>query len=331
MDNIQTEADALKVSRRNRIRRIGVLIFSLGIISGFIYYLFVNSEKYLNLLRLSPLYIALLFLLACTSPFLNGAINTLMFRGLGANLSHREGILLAAVSTLANQLPVSGGVITKGFYLKRKYDISYAKFLSAMLALFFCTVAVYGLLGLIILLQWTFLKQIRVPPPLWIGFGGMLSVLLVFGLPVQQVGFPQFMRKWLTQALTGWSIISRNLPLILKLLGIQTTMMILLAVRYWLAFHMLAQDVTIGQVLLFSCATILTNLVSFVPGGLGVREAIVGGIAFSLGFDSGTSVVAIGLDRLVATIVILIAGWIGSLMLGREISKIPAETDEQNS
>ena len=328
MDNSQTDMDALKASGKNHIRRIGVSIFSLCVISSFVYYLFVNAEKYLNLLRLSPLYIFLLLMLACTSPLLNGAINTYMFRSLGANLSHREGTLLAAVSTLANQLPVSGGVITKGFYLKRKYDMPYARFLSAMLALFFCTVAVYGFLGLIILFQWEFLEHTSVPSPLWVGFGGMASTLLVFWLPFQWVKLPGFLMKWLTQALAGWTMISKNPLLVLKLLGIQTTMMVLLSVRYWLAFHMLAQDVTISQVVLFSCATILTNLVSFAPGGLGVREAIVGGIAFSLGFDSGTSVVAIGLDRLVATIVILITGWISTFMLGREISDIPAGTDD---
>lgn len=331
MNNVSAETDSKQVPRKKYIRSIFLSLFTVGVITAFIYYLYANSDKYLNLLRLSPVFVILLLLLAFTSPFLNGAINTYMFRSLGANLSQREGFLLAAVSTLANQLPVSGGVVTKGVYLKHKYDISYAKYLSSMFALFFCTIAVYGLLGLTILLEWALFKNFTAPALLWIGFGGMASALIVFWLPLERLPIPDFLRKWVQQALEGWSLISKNPLLILKLLGIQTTMMTLLAIRYWLAFHMLSQNVTISQVLLFSSATILTNLVSFAPGGLGVREAIVGGIALSLGFDPGISVVAVGLDRLVSTVMILAVGWASTVILGREFSRGPSKPNEQDA
>jgi uncharacterized membrane protein YbhN (UPF0104 family) len=330
MNKVDPETESTSVPPKNYIRSIILTIFSLGMIGAFVYYLYANADKYLKLLRLSPVSVILLLMLAFTSPFLNGAINTYMFRSLGANLSHREGFLLAAVSTLANQLPVSGGIVTKGVYLKHKYDISYAKYLSSMLALFFCTIAVYGLLGLAILLQWAIFTNFKVPSLLWIGFGGMACALFIFGFPLEQVYIPNALLKWVQQALEGWSLISKNPLLILKLLGIQTTMMILLAIRYWLAFHMLSQNVTISQVLLFSSATILTNLVSFAPGGLGVREAIVGGIALSLGFDPGISVVAVGLDRLVSTIMIILIGWLSTIALGREISKVAPQPGGQN-
>lgn len=317
------ETGVAEKSRKTYLRSAILLLFTVGVIMAFLYYLHANAEKYLNLLQLSPLSLILLLLLALTSPFLNGAINTYMFRSLGANLSLREGFLLAAVSTLANQLPVSGGIVTKGFYLKRKYDISYTKYLSSMFALFFCTIAVYGLLGLTILLEWTLFKGLTVPLILWLGFGGMALALFIFWLPLEQVCIPNVLLRWVQQALEGWSLISQDFWLVLKLLSIQTTMMILLAIRYLLAFHMLSQNVTISQVLLFSSATILTNLASFAPGGLGVREAIVGGIALTLGFDAGTSVVAVGLDRLVSTIMIVVVGWASTIILGKEMSKTP--------
>ena len=331
INGVYPEPERTGILQKKYIRPLVLSIFSLGVITAFIYYLYANSDKYLNLLRLSPWSIILLLLLAFTSPFLNGAINTYMFRSLGAGLSHQEGFLLAAVSTLANQLPVSGGVVTKGFYLKRKYDISYAKYLSSMFALFFCTIAVYGFLGLIILIQWVIFMNFIAPSPLWIGFGGMASTLLIFWFPLNRIRIPKSLENWVQQALEGWSLISENSLLLLKLLGIQTTMMILLAIRYWLAFHMLSQNVTISQVLLFSSATILTNLVSFAPGGLGVREAVVGGIALALGFDPGTSVVAVGLDRVISTIMIMCMGWISGVILGRQISKVTSKPNEQDA
>ena len=50
---------------------------------------------------------------------------------------------------------------------------------------------------------------------------------------------------------------------------------------------------------MFASAALLSLLVSFAPGGLGVTEALVVAIASTLGFDIGVSVVALGLVRLV--------------------------------
>jgi uncharacterized protein (TIRG00374 family) len=156
----------------------------------------------------------------------------------------------------------------------------------------------------------------------------MSCSLFIFGIPLNRIRIPNAFYKWIHQAIEGWTLISRNPVLLLKLLILQTITMLLLAFRYWLAFHMLSQDVTISQVILFASASVLTQLVSFAPGGLGVREAIVSGIAATLGFDVGISVVAIGLDRLVATIVVVIIGWISTVILGRQLSKESVESVE---
>ena len=124
------------------------------------------------------------------------------------------------------------------------------------------------------------------------------------------------------QVLEGWSLISDNRLLVLKLLGIQVGMMVLLALRYWVAFKMLSQSVTIEQTLLFASASVLTNLASFAPGGLGVREGIVSGIAMLLGFAPGISIVAVGLDRFVSTVVIVLIGWVSTVLIGKEISSV---------
>ena len=328
MKNVTSTNGVGATPKRSGLRTWLLTLFSLALIGAFIYYLYANTDKYLSLLRLSPLPLALIFMLSLTTPFLNGSINTLMYRGLGTDLSRQEGFLLAAASSLANQLPVSGGVVTKAYYLKRMHGLSYTKYISSMLAIFFCTIATYGLLGLTILISWVLLDNMRVSPVLWVGFGGMALGALIFWLPLERLHIPGTLTTWIQQAMEGWTLISQNPVLIVKLLAVQTTMMSLLAVRYWLAFHMLSQSVSIGQVILFSSGSILTNLVSFAPGGLGVREAIVAGIASALGFDAGTSVVAVGLDRLVSTLVIMLVGWISTVLLGKKIAEGPAETVE---
>lgn len=311
--------------RPDRVKSIILTFLSVMIIAAFAFYLYRNSDRYTNLLRLSLDRVILIMALALVQQILNGAINVYMFRNLGANLSHKEGFHIVAASTLANQLPISGGIIIRGMYLKHKFALSYAKYFSAMFAFFFCTIAVYGLLGGLILLYWLLFKGMVVAPVLYIGFVLMSLSLLIFLLPIESIIVPDFLLKRIRQAMNGWTLISKNARLLSRLVGLQTIIMLLLAVRYWLTFHMLSQSITIEQAVLFSCASILTQVISFAPGGLGVREAIVGGMASALGFDISVSIVAVGLDRLVTFIPIVITGWISTVILGRDLSVTSAK------
>jgi uncharacterized protein (TIRG00374 family) len=94
---------------------------------------------------------------------------------------------------------------------------------------------------------------------------------------------------------------------------------------------MLSQAVTGGQALLFSSASVLTQLISFAPGGLGVREAIVGAVASALGFELAVSLAAVELDRLVATFTIVLVGWISTSLLGRDLSKASRKSGQTHS
>jgi hypothetical protein len=95
------------------------LSISLGIIGAFVYYLYNSSDKYLELLDISKMGVLGLFLLSLMFPLLNGMQNTYLYRGLGlSGLSHWDSFLITAASTLANQLPLPGGIISRGYYLK---------------------------------------------------------------------------------------------------------------------------------------------------------------------------------------------------------------------
>jgi len=257
-------------------------------------------------------------MLSLAFPLLNGLQNTFLYRNLGANITHQEGLWLTAVSTLANQLPISGGVVSKGIYLKYKYNLSYTRFVSSTFALFFCFVAVNGAVGMITLLYLTFFEKIVISPILWFAFAAMFFCFSIFWLPLNHIKLPKRFHESFQRAIEGWIIISKNFSLLLQLMSLQSVLLVLLALRYWVAFHMLSQNVSAGQTLLFASASILTQLVSIAPGGLGVREAIVGAIAAVFGFNASTSIVAVGLDRLISTLVIILTGGIGMRILGMQ-------------
>jgi uncharacterized protein (TIRG00374 family) len=299
------------------------VLITVALTFVFFYYLYINANQYLTLLNISVSKVILILILTLIQQILNGEVNVYMFKILGVHLPHKDGFYIAAASTFANQLPISGGIVTRGVYLKHKYNLSYAKYFSATFAFFFLTIASYGFLGGIILLYWKFFKNVFIEPILFWGF----SIMAFFGgvifiIPFDAIRTPFVLQKWLNQALEGWTLLRKQPALLLKTLALQMAMTAFLAIQYLQAFQMLSQDITLSQSMLFSSASILTQLVSLAPGGLGVREAIVGGVASALGFDTSVSVAAIGLDRLISTLMIILTGWVSMILLGRQISEM---------
>jgi uncharacterized membrane protein YbhN (UPF0104 family) len=307
---------------KKRLRAGIVTLISLLAVLAFAYYLYANADRYVGLLDLSATGVAALLVLAMAVPLLSGTQNTLLYRALGAkDFSQRDGILISAASTLANQLPLPGGIVSKGVYLKRMHGLSYATFLSSTLALFFCFLSLQGLVGLASLIYIASLKDTAPFPVLWTGFALMTACPLLLWLPVDRLRLRPTLQAHLRSALDGWLIVGHKPVMLLQILGIQLIIVLLLALRYWLAFGMLSQDVSVAQVLVMSSASILTQLVSLAPGGLGVREAIVGAVSWALGFDAVVSLAAAGLDRLVSTLAIILMGGVGTMILGREMAE----------
>lgn len=71
------------------------------------------------------------------------------------------------------------------------------------------------------------------------------------------------------------------------------------ALRYLLVLGALGLDVTLEQAVALSVASVLASALGFVPGGLGLREALAGVIAGLVGLPVATGVLAAAVDRLV--------------------------------
>jgi uncharacterized membrane protein YbhN (UPF0104 family) len=194
--------------------------------------------------------------------------------------------------------------------------------MGSQLALFICSVTMNGLLGLSVLLESIAFRGTAVHPILLLAFAAMASSVAILRAPLGRIRVPASLRLWQEKAVSGWAALAHDPRLLMKLLAFQFAATVLLAARYWLAFHMLSQNVDTSQVLLFSSASILTQTISFLPGGLGVREVIVGGIASLMGFGLATSVAAVALDRVVATAVTVVLGAISTLLLSRHVLRV---------
>lgn len=294
----------------------------------FVVYLYQNAARYRQLLDYSPRILFLQVGLMFAFMLANGSINYFFYRGLMIPLTLYEGIGLAAVNTLANQLPFAGGMVAKGMYLKQKYGLEYTRYFSATIALYNCFVAVNGIVGLAVLAYWRFWRNSHVPIILLLAFGGMAATVAFLFMRINAAFLPLRWRDKFTQLLEGWQVLSRNPLLIGQLLLVQLFLTFLFAWRFWIAFRVLSQDIAYSQCVLFASATVLTRLVSIMPGGLGVREGIVAGLAAIGGYDPGVSMVAVGIDRLIETIIVMTAGVFYTYVLSRHLTGSRTEKKE---
>jgi len=146
----------------------------------------------------------------------------------------------------------------------------------------------------------------------------MLSSILFLWLPISPRFFPEAWSEYIENIEEGWQILHQEKGLLIKLIIVQVLSILVVAGRFLIAYSIFSQSIEYIECVMFSSATILTRLVSIVPGGIGVREGIVATLGSFLGLDPAISFIAVGFERLVATIIILILGIYFSYKLSRE-------------
>lgn len=316
------------MSKLKSIIPYGLTLIAVGLFGG---YLYQNADRYQQLLNLSADSLLAMVGLSILLISINGLLNYFQYRELDVPLTINEGIGLASVNTLANQLPFAGGLVAKAVYLRQRYVLAYTRFLGATLALYVCFVAANGLVGIIILTYLYLVYDIPLSPLFLLGFSGMILSTAILWLPINANSISGKWGQRLSQLLSGWQIFKQNWLLLGKLVALQLVMALIFAVRLDLAFGVLSQDVNLVYCILFSSATILSRLISIAPGGLIIREGIIAAIAAVLDFDVGITVVAVGIDRLVSTSVIILMGSIYTYLLSKKAVNIPEETHDSEA
>lgn len=87
--------------------------------------------------------------------------------------------------------------------------------------------------------------------------------------------------------------------LVTGLVGAEVLAVAVAAARFLLVLRALGLDVAVEQAVALTVAGVVASAIGFVPGGLGLREALAGAIAGLVGLPVATGVLAAGVDRLV--------------------------------
>ena len=281
----------------------------LAVLSGFLY---ENRSYIAESYSLRPELFAAVAALTLLGLFVRGIANRLHFNGLGVGASTADWFRLVTITSFTNYLPLSAGLVAKAVFLKRVYALPFGQFAVGQTTLLVLIVATNGLVGLLLLGVYF---PDELPGVVGLGFGAMSAAggLLVLPRRLREL----LSARWFPFAANVGPEARRNWPAVALC---QLGMLFAAAFGLKLCFAMGESSVDLEACLLFTSAAVLTRFVTIVPGALGVREFLIGGLAVLTGFDLRDAVIAATLARAAEILVVFVLGGVFTWRLSGDLA-----------
>jgi len=263
-------------------------------------FLVLNHRHIVDYYALSPWAFFLIASLILVTLALRGFANQILFGTMGVKAPWGDWFRLLTVSSFTNYLPFSAGLAVKAFYLKSVHTLPYRRFIAGQTALLALSTSTNGAAGLVALAVGFREEAVGI---IGIGFTLMAASAGLLLLPDSTA------RRFEGHRFLGE--IGR-IPPIRRVWGrlslLQLGSLLAAAATLKISFDMGPADVTFPACVIFSAAAMLTRFVSLTPGALGIRELMVGGLAYLTGFEVRDALIASTLSRIVEVTVVFSLG-----------------------
>lgn len=257
-------------------------ILTVIILILFALYLYRNPTIINVVLNTQPTYLLIIILIFILVFFLEGLFIRVTLKAFEKHISIKESFYLSTLSRIGNYLlPMRAGAIFRATYLKKKYNFDYSKFLSTLYGYYIILFLLYSFVAIITLLLKSLLND-ETFFILIIFFSGLFLAMLFLmfvrvpfnkivkndkGLVAKIVGF-------LDRFINSWDVIVKNKELLLQLIFITSQYILLNTIIIYVEFLSLGITINFLNLMLYSCLSGVSLLVSITPGSLGIREAV---------------------------------------------------------
>lgn len=298
---------------------IGYLIVIISIVLAF-YFLGSTDELINALIKIGIVEVLILVFLVIVSIFLSGIKILVILRIFNLNLSLIESASLGAVNTLWNYLPLAGGMVVRGAYLKRRYKFPWTNFIATVLASYFISLLAFGLFGLVVTLLFIDEKKEI--------FSGIFVVLIFTAIGIllaknvlKRLNL-KFINENLEKATLGLTLLYKNRSIFFIFIFVDILIISLDSSRLYLVSVFSGQQISFPTALLVTPLTILVSLFNITPGGLVIRESLISITTAQLNYSIITGIIIATIDRAAVLIAVFITGILGSLYLNKKMREI---------
>lgn len=254
----------------------------------------------------------------------NGLVIRSYCRLFGVPLEVVEWYGLSVVQTMGNYMPWRAGALAQMAYVRVRYGLPVLRVLSGLGATAISTMLASGVLGMV-----------ATTAVIWEGSAPPRALLAVFAIATTGAfallqwprSWPRARRRlpgWLSSALEAWQMVRSDARLLRRLLVLSLSAVVLYGFRLFVAFHALGYPASLSHVLVIAPLVSISGVLSIVPAGLGLREAIVGLTSAALGIGFPGGVYAAALDRAVSVVWVVLLGSVFGQVLAARAGRTPA-------
>ena len=284
--------------------KVALSIFVIVLIGYITKDIWINYPKLYELSYGALVYISLLFL---SAQICNGYKLYMFLKRFDVNLKFFEWFGLVSIRSLGNYLPLSAGSIYNSIYLKYNKNFSYSHFAavySVNIIFLMASSSTLGvLLNLIIFIQKGYINLYLLGLFLLLIF---FQIIILFPTPVFLKNHK--IRMVLLQLRGGIDILKSSPVFILKIFFINVFVLILLSFRFFVIFKQLDLSISLIETILIISLMPILNLITVIPGNLGIRESILGGLAELTAQSFSNAFMAGIIDRVVTLLWIFMTG-----------------------
>ncbi len=267
---------------KNRKKALSLLV-TLFFIAIFAWYVSANWSRFQEISFVNPWLSALAAVLVMLNLYGMGMLFELAIKPHGVNLSRNEIFGLSALTRFSKQImPAYLGATIRAVYLKKNYNVSYAKFSSSFLLSNVLQLIISGIIALAIYLFYekTLLNS---QPIIAVSLIVLFFLLLIYGPVTYLISFlkskTQKNNSKIIERLMAASEYFDKLRSQPKLIAsIFFWMLIVLAISsatIFSLYHSLGQDMDVLPAIFISALVSWSMVFSITPAGIGVREGLM--------------------------------------------------------
>ena len=311
-----------------RFKNIFYLLFILVITAVFVTFIHKNAKEIKEALKIRPSFLLYIILLNLANKVFVGLKTKKVIGSFGIRLKIKEWLGSSVITNFYNYLAPKSGTALTAVYFKNRHGVNYKKYLSVLMITTIITILTCGIAGMLAS-AYAYSRALITNPAFFIIFAGMiLGPAVLLCMPLIKLPDKGILGK-INKVLEGWHILRKNKKMVFFLATLDTGIIFIIALRYYIIFKMLSLNTSLTNCILLSPFNIILHFATFIPGGYGVKEAVVGLMAklTNIGFASG--VLATLGDRVIVMLFAFIAGPIFSLLLFKHIF-LPKEEIKTN-
>jgi len=247
----------------------------------------------------------------------------------GARISLWEALLLVESGSFLNILPLNLGTALRARYLKKVARLKYMNYglgFAMTQATGFLAAGVLGL-AFLYLISGT-LRSLQL---VFLGYIAFSMAIVIIGYLVRMTGLvgacargrrSKFQRDLLESLESGIGKIATHPGTVVMWFGFDLLSNLVLGIRFLMISMYLGYGLDLAHAMVMQGITRVSAVLTIVPSGtIGIREALTGVAAASLGQAAVTGVMIGTIDRIIATSWIVFLGSIASIVVRRRIAR----------